>query len=85
MEKLYNYLKGGGIAEGTIRTLNVLSAVIMLAVGIYIESVFWFLLTPLVRGMIEVGVWLYFFSQIDLFSVTERDPSPRNKRSKTWK
>ncbi|MFQ6008027.1 MAG: hypothetical protein ACE5K8_03660 [Candidatus Zixiibacteriota bacterium] len=53
--------------ESTTRTLNVLSAVIILAAGLYMAVTFWSLLSPVVQGLIGVVVWLYFFSQIDLY------------------
>jgi hypothetical protein len=51
-----------------IRTLNMLSAVIMLAAGVYIQVTFWLVLSQAAQGLIGVTVLLYFFVQIDLFS-----------------
>jgi hypothetical protein len=53
--------------ESTIRALNVLSAVITIAAGLYMAVTFWSLLSPVVQGVIGVTVWLYFFSQVDLY------------------
>jgi hypothetical protein len=53
--------------ESTIRALNVLSSVIMLTAGLYVAVTFWSLLSPVVQGVIGATVWLYFFSQIDLY------------------
>ncbi len=52
--------------ESTIRALNVLSAVIMLATGLYMAVTFWSLLSTVVQEVIGATVWLYFFCQIDL-------------------
>ena len=57
------------VAMGSaIRTLNMLSAVIMLAAGIYIQVTFCLVLSLMAQGLIGVTVLLYFFVQIDLFS-----------------
>jgi len=49
-----------------IRALNILSAVIMLATGIYIQFTFCSLLSWMVQSLIGVTVLLYFFVQIDV-------------------
>ena len=54
--------------ESAIRVLNMLSAVIMLAAGIYIQVTFWLVLSLVAQGLIGVTVLLYFFVQIDLCS-----------------
>ena len=66
--------------ENTIRALNVLSAVIMLTVGVYIEATLWSLLSPVVQGVIEIALWLYLFSQVDLFLTGNR-----NKPGRKWR
>lgn len=52
--------------ENAIRALNILSAVIMLAAGIYIQITFWLVLSVAIQGLIGVIVLLYFFVQIDV-------------------
>ena len=54
--------------ESAIRVLNMLSAVIMLAAGIYIQVTFWLVLSLVAQGLISATVLLYFFVQIDLCS-----------------
>lgn len=64
------------VAMGSaIRMLNMLSAVIMLAAGIYIQITFWLMLSLIARGLIGVMVLLYFFVQIDLYSRGEGNNS----------
>lgn len=66
--------------EKTIRALNLLSAVIMLAAAMYIQVTFWPLLSLQVQGLIGGTVLLYFFVQIDLGSGRER-----NNREGVWR
>ena len=66
--------------ESAIRTLNMLSAVIMLAAGIYIQVTFWLVLSQVAQGLIGVTVLLYFFVQIDLCSRGEG-----NNRERSWR
>ncbi len=61
--------------ESAIRVLNMLSAVIMLAAGIYIQVTFWLVLSLVAQGLIGVTVLLYFFVQIDLCSRGEGNNS----------
>jgi hypothetical protein len=66
--------------ESAIRALNLLSAVIMLAAGIYIQVTFWLVLSLVAQGLIGVTVLLYFFVQIDLYSRGEG-----NNRERSWR
>lgn len=66
--------------ESAIRVLNMLSAVIMLAAGIYIQVTFWLVLSLVAQGLIGVTVLLYFFVQIDLYSRGEG-----NNRERSWR
>ena len=66
--------------ESAIRTLNMLSAVIMLAAGIYIQVTFWLVLSLVAQGLIGATVLLYFFVQIDLCSRGEG-----NNRRSSWR
>jgi len=52
--------------ESAVRAMNMLSGVIMLAAGTYIQVTLWPLLSFAVQGMIGITVLLYFFIQIDL-------------------
>ncbi len=52
--------------ESAIRALNVLSGVIMLAAGTYIQLTLSGLLSAPVQGLICVTILLYFFVQVDL-------------------
>jgi len=65
--------------ESAIRVLNMLSAVIMLAAGIYIQVTFWLVLSLVAQGLIGVTVLLYFFVQIDLCS-----RGAGNNRESSW-
>jgi hypothetical protein len=53
--------------EKTIRALNVLSGVILLAAVLHIQATFWSVLSPVIQGLISLTVWLYFFVQIDVY------------------
>ena len=52
--------------ESAIRALNVLSGIIMLATGTYIQLTLSGLLSAPVQGLICVTMLLYFFIQVDL-------------------
>ena len=66
--------------ENTIRALNLLSAVIMLAAGMYIQIAFWPLLSPAVQGVIGMIVLVYFLMQVELCLRSER-----NRRESLWR
>lgn len=67
--------------EEAVRTVNMLSAVIMLAAGIYLLACFWFVLSPFAQGLVGVAVLLYFFVQIELNSRCETsDPKGTRMR-----
>lgn len=66
--------------ESAIRALNMLSAVIMLAAGVYIQVTFGLVLSLVAQGLIGVTVLLYFFVQIDLYSRGEG-----NNRERSWR
>ena len=61
----------------TIRALNVLSAVILLTVGVYVQVTFQSLLSPMVERVIVATIWLYFFGQVDLFLAGDRNKGRR--------
>ena len=74
--------------ESAIRVLNMLSAVIMLAAGIYIQVTFWLVLSLVAQGLIGVTVLLYFFVQIDLCSRgagNNRESSPTGSDLDGWR
>jgi hypothetical protein len=73
-------VEGVAAMESAIRALNILSAVIMLAAGIYIQVTFWLVLSQVAQGLIGVTVLLYFFVQIDLSSRGEG-----NNRERSWR
>ena len=73
-------VEGVAAMESAIRVLNMLSAVIMLAAGIYIQVTFWLVLSLVAQGLIGVTVLLYFFVQIDLCSRGEG-----NNRESGWR
>ena len=73
-------VEGVAAMESAIRVLNMLSAVIMLAAGIYIQVTFWLVLSLVAQGLIGVTVLLYFFVQIDLCS-----RGAGNNRESSWR
>ncbi len=63
-----------------IRILNLMSAVIMLATGIYVQSGFASILTPGVRALIVVVALVYFLLRLDQFVVREAAVLPSVER-----
>ncbi|MBU8933754.1 MAG: hypothetical protein KOO62_07080 [candidate division Zixibacteria bacterium] len=66
--------------EWTIRILNLLSAVLLLVTGIYVQVGFAVILSPAVRMLIVAGALLYFLLRLDQFMPSERDISPSVER-----
>ncbi len=51
--------------ESAIRMLNLLTAVIMLVTGFYIQATFDMVLSPEVKTIIVVGMLIYFFLRFE--------------------
>ena len=62
--------------DRTIRILNLLSAVLMLATGIYVQVGFAAILSPAVRFVIIAGALLYFLLRLDQLVPRGREITP---------
>lgn len=62
--------------EWTIRSLNLLSAVLMLATAIYVQVGFAGLLSPVTRLAIVVGALVYFLLRLDQLVVRGQEVLP---------
>jgi len=71
------YKERKDIVESAIRMLNLLTAVIMLVTGLYIQSTFDMVISTEVKTIILVGMLIYFILRLEqVLTLKNSNPNP---------
>jgi len=71
------YKERKDIVESVIRMLNLLTAVIMLVTGLYIQSTFDMVISTEVKTIILVGMLIYFILRLEqVLTLKNSNPNP---------